>query len=141
MNLLDTFFFVSGFVIFILAFDISRRQKFNAFHFLVFLGVGIGLLVLTAYPSILALIGKIFGIPRGADVLVYLSIIFLFYFTLLLLAKSEKNREDITRLVREISLLESKISDVHSFSQDVSVNEKATTLSQTSKKSTTESVL
>ena len=117
MNLLDTFFFVSGFVIFILAFDISRRQKFNAFHFLVFLGVGIGLLVLTAYPSILALIGKIFGIPRGADVLVYFSIIFLFYFTLLLLAKSEKNREDITRLVREISLLESKISETDSFAK------------------------
>lgn len=114
MNLLEALFFVSGAIIFILALDISRRQKFNALHFLVFLAVGIGLLTFSFFPGALDLIGRIFGLPRGADVLVYTSIIFLFYFTLLLLAKNEKNREDITRLVREISLLESKIANSNS---------------------------
>jgi hypothetical protein len=42
--------------------------------------------------------------------LVYASIVFLLYFSLLLLAKNERNREDITRLVREISLLETRLS-------------------------------
>lgn len=116
MTLLETFFFISGVVIFILALDISRRQKFNAFHFLVFIAVGAGLLVFAFIPSVLNLIGEIFGVPRGADVLVYTSIIFLLYFSLLLLAKSEKNREDITKLVREISILESRISEVHPLS-------------------------
>ncbi len=37
MNLLQVFFAVSGIVIFVIALDISRRQKFNALHFLVFL--------------------------------------------------------------------------------------------------------
>ncbi len=101
-------------MIFILALDISRRQKFNALHFVVFLLVGAGLLVFAFIPSVLDLIGAVFGMPRGADVLVYTSIIFLLYFTLLLLAKNEKNREDITRLIREISFLESKISHQHS---------------------------
>lgn len=113
MSLLEVFFVISGVVIFILAFDISRRQKFNALHFLVFLAVGAGLLIFAFIPSVLDLIGDIFGLPRGADVLVYISIIFLLYFTLLLLAKNEKNREDITRLIREISFLESRISQTH----------------------------
>ncbi len=111
MNLLQLIFVVSGVIIFILALDISRRQKFNALHFLVFLGVGAGLLVFTFFPEFLNTIGRIFGLPRGADLLVYVSILFLMYFVLLLLAKAEKNREDITRLVREVAILQSKIND------------------------------
>ncbi len=49
-------------------------------------------------------IGRIFGIQRGADVLVYSSIIFLLYFSLLLLSKTESSRDDITKIVREIAL-------------------------------------
>lgn len=109
MNLLQAFFIVSSFVIFIIAFDIAKRQKFNALHFLVFIGIGIALFVFTVFPNILDRTGQVFGIQRGADVLVYVSIIFLFYFVLLLLNKSEKNREDITRLVREIGVLEDKL--------------------------------
>lgn len=109
MNLLQVFFVVSSFVIFIIAFDIAKRQKFNALHFLVFIGIGIGLFVFTVFPSTLEKMGNIFGLQRGADMLVYVSIVFLFYFVLLLLTKSEKNREDITRLVREISVLEDKL--------------------------------
>ncbi|MFZ4461395.1 MAG: DUF2304 domain-containing protein [Patescibacteria group bacterium] len=111
MNLLQLVFVVSGVIIFILALDISRRQKFNALHFLVFLGVGAGLLVFTFFPGILDMLGHIFGLPRGADVLVYVSIIFLMYFVLMLLARAEKNREDITRLVREMAMLRSKLDD------------------------------
>jgi hypothetical protein len=106
MTLLQAFFFVSGIIIFLLALDISRRQKFNALHFVVFLGIGASLLVFTFFPSILDFIGHIFGIPRGADVLVYGGIIFLSYFALLLLNKAERNREDITRLIRELALHE-----------------------------------
>ncbi len=109
MTVLQWFFIISGIIIFLLAFDISKRQKFNALHFVVFLSVGAGLLLFTFFPSILDLVGRVFGIPRGADVLVYASIIFLMYFVLLLLSKSEKNKEDITRLVREVAILESKL--------------------------------
>ncbi|EKD29755.1 MAG: hypothetical protein ACD_78C00288G0001, partial [uncultured bacterium (gcode 4)] len=84
MNLLQAFFIVSGVIIFIIAFDIAKRQKFNALHFLVFIGIGAGLLVFTFFPQVLDAMGRIFGIQRGADVLVYVSIIFLLYFVLLL---------------------------------------------------------
>ncbi len=109
MNLLQAFFIVSGFIISIISFDIAKRQKFNALHFLVFIGIGIGLFVFTVFPNILNMMGHLFWLQRGADVLVYVSIVFLFYFVLLLLNKAEKNREDITRLVREIGVLEDKL--------------------------------
>lgn len=104
MNLLQAFFAISGIIIFVIALDISKRQKFNALHFLVFLGIGGGLLLFAYVPQALDLIGRIFGIPRGADVLVYGGIVFLSYFSLLLLNKAEKNREDTTRLIREMAL-------------------------------------
>ena len=62
------------------------------------------LLTFTLLPQTLSFIWWIFGIQRWADVLVYASIIFLIYFSLLLLRKVESNKEDITRLVREIAI-------------------------------------
>ncbi len=113
MTLLQAFLLVSGFMISLIAFDTGKRQKFNALHFHVFLSIGIGLFVFTVFPNILNKMGQIFGVQRGADVLVYMSIVFLFYFVLLLLNKAEKNREDITRLVREIGVLEDKLNQQH----------------------------
>lgn len=77
-------------------------------HFIVFLWIGSGLLVFTVFPSVLGAIWNIVWLQRWADALVYGAIIFLLYFVLLLLSKAEKNREDMTRMVRYISLMESK---------------------------------
>jgi hypothetical protein len=40
MTLLQIFFIISGLVIFLVAFDVAKKERFNALHFLVFLGVG-----------------------------------------------------------------------------------------------------
>jgi polyprenyl-phospho-N-acetylgalactosaminyl synthase len=104
MNLLQVFFIVSGVIILVLAFDVARKQKFNALHFLVFIGVGAGLLVFTFSHSILQTIWDIFWLQRGADVLVYGSIIFLLYFVLLLLNKHVENKDTLTGLVRELAI-------------------------------------
>lgn len=104
MNLLQIFFIISWVVIFILALDIAKKQKFNALHFIIFLSIWAGLLLFTFSPSFLSWLGSVFGLQRWADVLVYASIIFLLYFVLLLLWKVESHKKDTTRLVREISL-------------------------------------
>lgn len=109
MSLLQVFFIISGVIIFILAIDVARKQKFNALHFFVFISVWAGLLAFSFFPWILSWLWNVFWLQRWADVLVYTSIIFLLYFVLLLLKKVEENKEDITRLVREIALLENKI--------------------------------
>ncbi len=104
MNLLQVFFIVSSIVIFILAFDIAKKQKFNALHFLIFISVWIALALFTFFPNFLNILWGFFGLQRWADLLVYASIIFLLYFTLLLLSKVENNREDISRLIREMAI-------------------------------------
>lgn len=70
------------------------------------------MLLFTAFPNILNFIASIFGIQRGADALVYISIVFLFYFVILLLNKIEENREDMTSVVREIALQNSPKKEI-----------------------------
>lgn len=104
MSLLQLFFILSGIVLLYVGLDVARKQKFNALHFVVFIGTGLGLLVFTFFPGVLNVIGRVFGLPRGADVLVYGAIVFLVYFVMLLLSKAEENRHDGTRLARELAL-------------------------------------
>lgn len=104
MTLLQIFFVISGLIISLTAYDIARRERFNALHFLVFLAVGGGLLFFAFVPNAVNLIGKVFGIANGADVLVYTSITFLFYFVILLLQKTEYNRETLTKVIRETAI-------------------------------------
>lgn len=108
MNLLDFFFIISGTLLFFLSLDVAKKQRFNALHFFVFLFVGSGLLIFTFFPNILNVVGNFFGIARGADVLVYMAIIFLLYFSLLLLSKHIETKESITKLVRELAIAWSK---------------------------------
>ena len=104
MNLLQVFFIVSGIIIFIISFDIAKKQKFNALHFLIFLWIWFALLLFSFFPSFLNWIWWFFGLQRGADLLVYSSIIFLIYFVLLLLSKHVDNKDSITDLVRELAI-------------------------------------
>lgn len=113
MNLLEFFFIISWIVILVITFDIARKQKFNALHFLIFIGVGSWLLILSFFPQILQFIWDIFGVARWADVLVYISIIFLLYFVLLLLTKHVENRETITKIIRHDSIKNSLKKEIN----------------------------
>jgi len=104
VTLLQFFFIISWVIILIIAMDISKKQKFNALHFLIFLWVWFWLLAFTFFPQILNGIWNIFWVARWADVLVYTSIIFLLYFVLLLLSKHVENRESVTSLIRELAI-------------------------------------
>jgi len=114
VTLLQFFFIIAWVIILILAIDISKKQKFNALHFLVFLWVGWWLLTFSLFPAVLNDIWWIFGVARWADVLVYVSIIFLLYFVLLLLNKHLQNKEALTWFIRELAIENSwkeKIND------------------------------
>lgn len=112
MTLLNFFFIISWIIILFLAFDIAKKQKFNALHFLVFIAIWWWLLTFTFFPNILDNIWSIFWVARWADVLVYSSIVFLLYFVLLLLRKVEDNSSNITILIREIAIRNSKKENI-----------------------------
>lgn len=104
MTWLHFFFIISGTIIFIVSLNIARKQRFSAFLFLIFLSVWILLFVFSFFPKTLDDFWKIFWVTRWADVLVYISVIFLIYVSLLLLSKIFKNNEDTTKLIREIAI-------------------------------------
>lgn len=114
MTLLQIFFIISGFIISILAFDIAKKQKFNALHFVVFLLMGSWLLLFSFFPHILDKFWNLFGVQRWADVLVYASIIFLVYISLLLLRKVENTNNDITKFIRELAIENSEKKEIKS---------------------------
>ena len=64
---------------------------------------GIALIVIWLPSRILDNLGEIFGVGRGIDVLVYLSVIFLFYNNLRINSKIEKLETNITKITREIA--------------------------------------
>jgi len=67
---------------------------------------GISLIIIWLPKETIDNIGGIFGVGRGIDVLVYLSIILLFYSNFKQTEKIDKLEKEITKLVREIAKLE-----------------------------------
>lgn len=104
MTLLEFFFIVAWVVILITALDIANKQKFNAIHFFIFFCIWWALLTFSIYPPALNKFWQLFWVARWADVLVYGSIIFLFYISLVFLKKNVENTEKTTSLLREYSI-------------------------------------
>lgn len=104
MTLLEIFFILSWIVILIIAFDVAKKQKFNALHFLVFFWIWWWLLIFSIFPDFLNYVWNIFWLQRWADLLVYTSIVFLLYFVLLLLNKIEWTNSNLTKLVRTTAI-------------------------------------
>ena len=79
----------------------DRTQLFK----LLFWGVfwGITLVFIWLPTNTIDKVGQLFGVGRGIDVLVYLSIIFLFYYIFRQREKINKLEKEITKLVREIA--------------------------------------
>ena len=84
----------------------DRTQLFK----LLFWGVfwGITLVFIWLPTNTIDKVGQLFGVGRGIDVLVYLSIILLFYSNFKQTEKIDKLEKEITKLVREIAKLEKR---------------------------------
>ena len=66
-------------IFFLFAWDGIQRRKLNILHFAVFGGGSILVILLSFNIDILNRFGLLFGIARGADLIVYSSIILLGY--------------------------------------------------------------
>lgn len=84
----------------------DRAQLFK----LLFWGVfwGIALIFIWLPTNTIDKVGQLFGVGRGIDVLVYLSIIFLFYYIFKQNEKINKLEKEITKLVRRLAKDETK---------------------------------
>lgn len=78
----------------------------NILHFLIFFG-GAGSIILFALDQrLLNKFGNIFGLARGADVLVYAGLILLAYFYVELLNKDTKSKFQLTKLISQLAINE-----------------------------------
>lgn len=63
------------------------------------------------YPYVLRDLSTFFGIGRGVDLFLYVSIFVLFFIVIQLMLKIQKNLEDISMLNRKLSILLSKLNN------------------------------
>ncbi|MEI6774157.1 MAG: DUF2304 domain-containing protein [bacterium] len=104
MSLLQFVIIISAVVFILFGLDLYKRKKMNILHFFVFF-VGGGMVVLFGFnQDLLNQFGKFFGIARGADLLVYASLIFLFYFYIDVLNKHTKDKFQLTKLVSQTAI-------------------------------------
>lgn len=62
----------------------------------------VGLLVL--FPDLTSYVANFVGVGRGVDLVLYLSILILFYLMFRSLAKLDKVEKDVTKVVRAVAL-------------------------------------
>lgn len=91
-------------IFFFFARDGIQRKKLNILHFAVFGGGSIVVALLGLNINLLNKFGSLFGIARGADLIVYSSIILLGYVFFGLLHRSTKQEETLTKLVSKLAL-------------------------------------
>lgn len=64
--------------------------------------------VIVAWPNSTSYFAKIFGIGRGVDLVVYLSLVLIFFLIFRLIIVLEKQKKEITKLTQELALLKNK---------------------------------
>lgn len=78
----------------------------NILHFLVFIVWWGAVVVFGFNQELLNQFGTFFGIARGADLLVYISLIILFYFYITMINNHTKDKFQLTKLISQIAINE-----------------------------------
>lgn len=99
MTPLNFVLIVSSILFLFFAIDGLQRRRFNAVHFVIFV-TGIGVVLGIAFvPGLQDTFAQKFGVARGSDVIVYATLIFLWYFYFELLHEVVKQKMQTTKLV------------------------------------------
>lgn len=85
-----------------------RSHEVTRASLMVWLTIWSAVAVVAIVPNSTAQIAKIVGVGRGVDVVMYASLIILFFLVFRCLVMLEKMRREITVLVREIALQSAK---------------------------------
>lgn len=99
MTLLQFISIVAGFVFLLFSIDAFARKKLNLLHFLVFFGGTSIIIIFSFSQNLLNKFWSFFGLARGADLIVYISIIFLAYLYFEILNKITKDIYNLSKFV------------------------------------------
>lgn len=106
MSLLQFIIIIAAVVFILFGVDLYKRKKATILHFFVFIGGGALLVLFALDNDLLNRFGQYFGVARGADLLVYVSIIMLFYMLIELYNKQTKDTSHLSSLVSKLAIQE-----------------------------------
>ena len=94
---------VTIFIVFILLklFLQKQKNKISLWAFLIWLLLWLAVLIVFWLPDTTSYLAAWLGIGRGADLVVYVSILVIFYMIFRVFVRLNKIEEDITKVVRE----------------------------------------
>ncbi len=97
---------VIGFSIFVISRVVLRfrEKKISLLEFITWTLLWIVIPIVVLLPQTTAVLAKLVGVGRGADAIIYLSIIVIFYGLFRLYVKQEHIEHEITQIVRKLAL-------------------------------------
>lgn len=87
---------------------IKTKKRIHNFIELLFVLIYIGFTIILIFPNILKFIEDLLNIPSALNLMIYSSIFLVYLFVYSLYGRIETQREEITKLNREIALIKSK---------------------------------
>lgn len=88
-----------------------QKRKVSVYWFIVWSILWMGVIAVGLSPQTTDVIAARVGVGRGADLLVYSSILILFYGLYRVMSRQEKLHQEITELVRKIAIIQAKKPD------------------------------
>jgi len=85
-----------------------KEGKLSMGEFIFWNVLWIAVIVIAFIPDFSTLVANLFGIGRGVDFLIYISIVALFYLVFRTYKKIKKIEQDITKLVSDLAIKEKK---------------------------------
>ena len=85
-----------------------KKNKITPSAFLFWLTLWLVILVVVVLPQVTVFLAMLLGIGRGMDVAVYFSILFIFFILFKIIARLEKMKQEITKIVQEDALQKGK---------------------------------
>ena len=83
-----------------------KQKKLKIVGFMLWLIFWLGIIFFVWQPDLSDNIASFLGVGRGADALIYIALVSIFYLLFKIYTKLEKNHQDITKLARSIAILE-----------------------------------
>jgi hypothetical protein len=83
-----------------------RQRKIGAFGFFLWLVLWLGAATVIAFPDSTKVAARLFGIGRGVDLVLYVSVILILYLIFRVYVRLEQLDREITQIVRALALRE-----------------------------------
>ncbi|NCO23062.1 DUF2304 domain-containing protein [bacterium (Candidatus Moisslbacteria) CG12_big_fil_rev_8_21_14_0_65_36_11] len=108
MLLIQIFLVIIIGLIIVRLFSRLKKEEISVLNFLIWLFFWSAALIIIFFPDFSNVLARILGVGRGADLVIYSSLILIFYFIFSHEVRMRKTDQKIEKIVRYLSLEEKK---------------------------------